>query len=428
MKILVIGGGGREHALVWSLARSPQVAEVLVAPGNAGTAAEPGVENVDIAATDIDGLLELAGSIGIDLTIVGPEVPLVNGIVDRFAAANLRCFGPSAAAARLEGSKTYSKEFMERHGIPTAAYQSFTDVDKALDYVQQLGTPIVIKADGLAAGKGVVVAQNLDQAESAIRRMLQQGAFGAAGEKVVIEEFLEGEEASFIAMVDGHNLLPLATAQDHKARDDGDSGPNTGGMGAYSPAPVITEAVAKRIVADIMQPTVKGMQKDGNPYIGFLYAGLIIAADGTAKVLEFNCRLGDPETQPLLFRLKSDLVVLIEAALDGSLGNTQAKWDSRVALGIVMTAGGYPGKYRIGDIIKGIPERSPEHLKVFHAGTARNGDAIVTGGGRVLCAVALGSTVTEAQQEAYELASRINWRGLYYRKDIGYRAVAREQE
>ena len=428
MKILVIGGGGREHALVWLLARSPQVAEVLVAPGNAGTAGEPGVENVDIAATDIDNLLELAGSTGIDLTIVGPEAPLVNGIVDRFAAAGLRCFGPSAAAARLEGSKTYSKEFMERHGIPTAAYRSFTEVDKALDYVQQRGTPIVIKADGLAAGKGVVVAQNPDQAESAIHRTLQQGAFGAAGEKVVIEEFLEGEEASFIAMVDGHNLLPLATSQDHKARDDGDSGPNTGGMGAYSPAPVITEAVTERIVADIMRPTVEGMQKDGNPYIGFLYAGLIIAPDGTAKVLEFNCRLGDPETQPLLFRLKSDLVALIEAALDGRLGNIQAKWDSRVALGIVMTAGGYPGKYRIGDVIRGIPKRSPEHLKVFHAGTARDGDTIVTNGGRVLCTVALGSTVTEAQQEAYRLASRICWRDLYYRKDIGYRAVAREQE
>ncbi len=427
MKILVIGGGGREHALAWSLAQSPQVDKVLVAPGNAGTADELGVENVEIAATDIDDLLEFAGSIGIDLTVVGPEAPLVDGIVDRFVAAGLRCFGPTASAARLEGSKAYSKEFMERHGIPTAAHQSFTEVDKALDYLQRRATPIVIKADGLAAGKGVVVARNFDEAESAIRQMLQQGAFGAAGEKIVIEDFLEGEEASFIAMIDGHNVLPLATSQDHKARDDGDSGPNTGGMGAYSPAPVITEAVATRIMTDIMRPTVEGMQKDGNPYLGFLYAGLVIAPDGTAKVLEFNCRLGDPETQPLLFRLKSDLVALIEAALDRRLGNIQAEWDPRVALGVVMTAGGYPGEYRHGDVVRGIPERLPEHQKVFHAGTARDGNTIVTSGGRVLCTVALGNTVTEAQREAYRLAGEIGWRDLYYRKDIGYRAVGRER-
>ena len=428
MKILVIGGGGREHALAWSLAQSPQADQVFVAPGNAGTAGEFGVENVDIAATDIDDLLEFAGSMGIDLTVVGPEAPLADGIVDRFVAAGLRCFGPTAAAARLEGSKTYSKEFMERHGIPTAAYQSFTEVDKALDYLQRRITPIVIKADGLAAGKGVVIAQNPDEAESAVRQMLQQGAFGAAGEKIVIEDFLEGEEASFIAMVDGHNLLPLATSQDHKARDDGDRGPNTGGMGAYSPAPVITEAVATRIMADIMRPTVEGMLKEGDPYTGFLYAGLVIAPDGTAKVLEFNCRLGDPETQPLLFRLKSDLVALIDATLDQRLGNIQAEWDPRVALGVVMTAGGYPGKYHQGDVIEGIPENLPEHLKVFHAGTTRDGDTIVTSGGRVLCTVALGSTVTEAQREAYGLAGEIRWDGLYYRKDIGYRAVGRERE
>lgn len=427
MKILVIGGGGREHALAWSLAQSPQVDKVLVAPGNAGTADELGVENVEIAATDIDDLLEFAGSTGIDLTVVGPEAPLVDGIVDRFVTAGLRCFGPTASAARLEGSKAYSKEFMERHGIPTAAHQSFTEVDKALDYLQRRATPIVIKADGLAAGKGVVVARNFDEAESAIRQMLQQGAFGAAGEKIVIEDFLEGEEASFIAMIDGHNVLPLATSQDHKARDDGDSGPNTGGMGAYSPAPVITEAVATRIMTDIMRPTVEGMQKDGNPYLGFLYAGLVIAPDGTAKVLEFNCRLGDPETQPLLFRLKSDLVALIEAALDRRLGNIQAEWDPRVALGVVMTAGGYPGEYRHGDVVRGIPERLPEHQKVFHAGTARDGNTIVTSGGRVLCTVALGNTVTEAQREAYRLAGEIGWRDLYYRKDIGYRAVDRER-
>ncbi len=428
MKILVIGGGGREHALAWSLARSPQADQVFVAPGNAGTAGEFGVENVDIAATDIDDLLEFAGSMGIDLTVVGPEAPLADGIVDRFVAAGLRCFGPTAAAARLEGSKTYSKEFMERHGIPTAAYQSFTEVDKALDYLQRRITPIVIKADGLAAGKGVVIAQNPDEAESAVRQMLQQGAFGAAGEKIVIEDFLEGEEASFIAMVDGHNLIPLATSQDHKARDDGDRGPNTGGMGAYSPAPVITEAVATRIMTDIMRPTVEGMLKEGDPYTGFLYAGLVIAPDGTAKVLEFNCRLGDPETQPLLFRLKSDLVALIDATLDQRLGNIQAEWDPRVALGVVMTAGGYPGKYHQGDVIEGIPENLPEHLKVFHAGTTRDGDTIVTSGGRVLCTVALGSTVTEAQREAYRLAGEIRWDGLYYRKDIGYRAVGRERE
>ena len=428
MKILVIGGGGREHALAWSLAQSPQADQVFVAPGNAGTAGEFGVENVDIAATDIDDLLEFAGSMGIDLSVVGPEAPLADGIVDRFVAAGLRCFGPTAAAARLEGSKTYSKEFMERHGIPTAAYQSFTEVDKALDYLQRRITPIVIKADGLAAGKGVVIAQNPDEAESAVRQMLQQGAFGAAGEKIVIEDFLEGEEASFIAMVDGHNLLPLATSQDHKARDDGDRGPNTGGMGAYSPAPVITEAVATRIMTDIMRPTVEGMLKEGDPYTGFLYAGLVIAPDGTAKVLEFNCRLGDPETQPLLFRLKSDLVALIDATLDQRLGNIQAEWDPRVALGVVMTAGGYPGKYHQGDVIEGIPENLPEHLKVFHAGTTRDGDTIVTSGGRVLCTVALGSTVTEAQREAYGLAGEIRWDGLYYRKDIGYRAVGRERE
>ena len=428
MKILVIGGGGREHALAWSLARSPQADQVFVAPGNAGTAGEFGVENVDIAATDINDLLEFAGSMGIDLTVVGPEAPLADGIVDRFVAAGLRCFGPTAAAARLEGSKTYSKEFMERHGIPTAAYQSFTEVDKALDYLQRRITPIVIKADGLAAGKGVVIAQNSDEAESAVRQMLQQGAFGAAGEKIVIEDFLEGEEASFIAMVDGHNLLPLATSQDHKARDDGDRGPNTGGMGAYSPAPVITEAVATRIMTNIMRPTVEGMLKEGDPYTGFLYAGLVIAPDGTAKVLEFNCRLGDPETQPLLFRLKSDLVALIDATLDQRLGNIQAEWDPRVALGVVMTAGGYPGKYHQGDVIEGIPENLPEHLKVFHAGTTRDGDTIVTSGGRVLCTVALSSTVTEAQREAYRLAGEIRWDGLYYRKDIGYRAVGRERE
>jgi phosphoribosylamine--glycine ligase len=352
---------------------------------------------------------------------------LVAGIVDRFSAAGLKCFGPVAAAAQLEGSKAYTKEFMKRHGIPTAAYRSFTNAAEAVDYVRQRGTPIVVKADGLAAGKGVVIANSQAAAESAINSMLKENAFGAASEKVVVEDFLSGEEASFIALVDGSNILPLASSQDHKARDEGDRGPNTGGMGAYSPAPVITDIVADSVMEEIMRPTVEGMRADGNPYVGFLYAGLMIADDGRPRVLEFNCRLGDPEAQPILFRLKSPLVDLIDAAVEQRLDSAEIQWDPRVALGVVMTAGGYPGGYRKGDAISGLPADLPEHLKVFHAGTALKGDSIVTSGGRVLCAVALGDTVTDAQQRAYALTGQIRWRDIYYRNDIGYRAVAREQ-
>jgi phosphoribosylamine--glycine ligase len=426
MKVLVIGGGGREHALAWKIAQSPRVNSVLVAPGNAGTSLEPGVSNVPVSADDIDGLLKLAVDQQIDLTVVGPEAPLVAGIVDRFADAGLRCFGPRAAAAKLEGSKTFSKEFMARHGIPTAEYRAFTALEPALAYLRQQGAPIVIKADGLAAGKGVIVSQSLAEAESAVRGMLQEGAFGDAGERVVIEEFLAGEEASIIALVDGLHILPLATSQDHKARDDGDTGPNTGGMGAYSPAPVITPEISERIRAEIMQPTVDGMRADGCPYTGFLYAGVIISPDGSPKVLEFNCRFGDPETQPVLFRLRTDIIELIDAALEQKLDTQIAEWDSRIALGVVMAAGGYPDEYRKGDGISGLPENPPEHLKVFHAGTASTNADIVTNGGRVLCAVALGETTAAAQSHAYSLVEQISWSNAYYRKDIGYRAVARE--
>ena len=426
MKVLVIGGGGREHALAWKIAQSPRVSSVLVAPGNAGTSLEPGVSNVPVSADDIDGLLKLAVDQQIDLTVVGPEAPLVAGIVDRFADAGLRCFGPRAAAAKLEGSKTFSKEFMARHGIPTAEYQAFTALEPALAYLRQQGAPIVIKADGLAAGKGVIVSQSLAEAERAVRGMLQEGAFGDAGERVVIEEFLAGEEASIIALVDGLHILPLATSQDHKARDDGDTGPNTGGMGAYSPAPVITPEISERIMAEIMQPTVDGMRADGCPYTGFLYAGVIISPDGSPKVLEFNCRFGDPETQPVLFRLRTDIIELIDAALEQKLDTQIAEWDSRIALGVVMAAGGYPDEYRKGDGISGLPENPPVHLKVFHAGTASTNADIVTNGGRVLCAVALGETTAAAQSHAYSLVEQISWSNAYYRKDIGYRAVARE--
>jgi phosphoribosylamine--glycine ligase len=426
MKVLVVGGGGREHALAWKIAQSHHVDSVLVAPGNAGTALEPGISNVPVGADDIDGLLKLAVDQQIGLTVVGPEAPLVAGIVDKFTTAGLRCFGPRAAAAQLEGSKTFSKEFMARHDIPTAEYRTFSEIEPALAYVREKGAPIVIKADGLAAGKGVVTAQSVSEAEEAVRNMLQKGAFGHAGERVVIEEFLAGEEASIIALVDGRNILPLATSQDHKARDNGDTGPNTGGMGAYSPAPVITPEISKRIMAEVMQRTVDGMSTDGCPYVGFLYAGVMIAPDGSPKVLEFNCRFGDPETQPVLFRLRSDLTELIESALSGQLVMKTADWDSRIALGVVMAAGGYPGEYRKGDRISGLPESSPEHVKVFHAGTLKTDGDIVTNGGRVLCAVALGDTTLEAQTEAYSLIDQISWADAYYRKDIGYRAIDRE--
>ena len=426
MKVLVIGGGGREHALAWKIAASARVSEVIVAPGNAGTAAEPGIRNLPVAAEDIDALLALAQEEQVALTVVGPEAPLVDGIVDRFSAAGLRCFGPSADAAQLEGSKAFTKAFLARHDIPTSDYGAFTEIEPALDYIRQRGAPIVVKADGLAAGKGVIVAQTVDEAEAAVRDMLQDNAFGDAGSRVVIEEFLTGEEASFIAMVDGEHILPLATSQDHKARDNGDAGPNTGGMGAYSPAPVMTDDIIERAMNEVMRPTVAGMAADGMPYVGFLYAGLMIDADGTPKVLEFNCRFGDPETQPVLFRLQSDFVDLIDAALDGTLDRQSADWDPRISLGVVMAAGGYPLSYRKGDVITGLPTESAA-TKVFHAGTAERDGEVVTSGGRVLCVVALGDTTLEAQQAAYALVEQINWDDAYYRTDIGYRAVAREQ-
>ena len=426
MKVLVVGGGGREHALAWSLARSDRVSEVIVAPGNAGTALEGSVRNAPVGAEDIDGLLQLAQAEQVSLTVVGPEAALVAGIVDRFETAGMRCFGPRQAAARLEGSKSFTKDFMERHGIPTAGYRSFTEADSAIAWVEQNGTPIVIKADGLAAGKGVVVAHDLDEARTAIREMLEEEKFGNAGAQIVVEEFLEGEEASFIAIVDGENILPLASSQDHKARDDGDTGPNTGGMGAYSPAPVLNEAVTQRVMETVMRPTVEGLAAEGCPYTGFLYAGLMIDAEGNPRVLEFNCRFGDPETQPILLRLRSDFADLLEKALDGSLSDAQVEWDDRAALGVVMAAGGYPENYAKGHVISGLPESDGPDSKVFHAGTRLQDQEIVTSGGRVLCVVGLGQTVTQAQRKAYDVVETINWQGSFYRRDIGHRALARE--
>ncbi len=426
MKVLIVGGGGREHALAWKCAQSDAVREVLVAPGNAGTALEDRVRNVDVAADDIDGLIAFAAGENIDLTIVGPEAPLVAGIVDRFEAAGLACFGPSAAAARLEGSKDFSKRFLERHNIPTAGFRSFTDVAAAIQYVNDLGAPIVVKADGLAAGKGVVVATTIDQAVNAVQDMLGAGQFGDAGRRVVIEEYLEGEEASFIVMTDGRSVLPLATSQDHKARDNGDKGPNTGGMGAYSPAPVVSADLERRIMSEIIHPTLDGLAAEGMPYRGFLYAGLMIAADGSPSVLEYNCRFGDPETQPIMLRLNSDLVALCQSALDGTLAEQDAKWDSRAALGVVMAAGGYPSSYEKGQVIHGLDSVGSETSKVFHAGTALDGDTVLTNGGRVLCVVALGDGVSQAQKNAYEALAKISWTGEFHRDDIGYRAVARE--
>ena len=429
MKILVIGNGGREHALAWSLAKSPRVSEVFVAPGNAGTAREPGITNAPVKPDDIDGLLEFAQKNQIELTVVGPEAPLVAGVVDRFSDAGLSCFGPRAAAAQLEGSKAFCKDFMVRHGIPTAEYKAFSDLESALNYVKSCKIPVVIKADGLAAGKGVVICDNRKLAAATVQSMLADKAFGDASSRIVIEEFLEGEEASFIGLVDGTHVLPFASSQDHKARDDGDLGPNTGGMGAYSPAPVVTDEVAARAMEQVMLPTVDGMQKDGTPYVGFLYAGLMVSPDGSLKVLEFNCRMGDPETQPIMARLNTDLVELIEAALAGNLDSTSASWDSRVALGVVLAAGGYPLAYENGDVISGLPDPASEiDTKVFHAGTTEKDGAVVTAGGRVLCAVALAGSVTEAQQKAYALTHSIDWNNVYYRSDIGYRAIAREQK
>lgn len=424
MKVLVIGGGGREHALAWKLAQSPRVTEVFVAPGNAGTALEANVTNVDLSVSDLDGLVAFAESNAIDYTVVGPEAPLVDGVVDRFEAKGLRCFGPRADCAQLEGSKAFTKEFLKRHNIPTAAYGTFTDVDQALAYLDEVGAPIVVKADGLAAGKGVILAETLDEAKSAVKDMLQGNQFGDAGSRVVIEEFLTGEEASFIVMVDGTDVLPLASSQDHKAAYDGDTGPNTGGMGAYSPAPVVDQMCHNRIMSEVIQPTIHGLAADGLRYRGFLYAGIMVTADGTPKVLEYNCRFGDPETQPILFRLKSDLLDLIEAACHGSLGDQIALWDSRAALGVVMAAPGYPGDYPNGAAIS--LGQDIEDTKVFHAGTAMSGDQPVTSGGRVLCVTALGSGVTEAQDKAYERLKTVQFEGAEYRTDIGYRAVERE--
>ena len=427
MKVLIVGGGGREHALAWAAAKSAQVERVFVAPGNAGTAMEPGCENLPMAVTDIDGLIGFARERGVELTIAGPEDPLVNGIVDRFHEAGLKCFGPRAAAARLEGSKAVAKDFMARHGIPTAAYGKFSEVAPAVEFIRQQGAPIVVKADGLAAGKGVIVAQTTTEAESAVLDMLAGNAYGEAGRRVVIEEFLEGEEASFIVMADGRNVLPLATSQDHKAAGDGDTGPNTGGMGAYSPAPVVDDAMHRQIIQTVIRPVIDGMAADGSPFTGFLYAGLMISPDGEAKVLEFNVRFGDPETQPILMRLQSDLPQLCLDALAGRLDRANARWDPRACLGVVMAAGGYPGPYDKGQPINGLDSDFPPTVKVFHAGTALADDSVVTSGGRVLCVGALGDSVSAAQAAAYDACDRIHWDGAFRRSDIGYRAIRREQ-
>jgi phosphoribosylamine--glycine ligase len=426
VKVLVIGGGGREHALAWKLAQSPRVERVYVAPGNAGTAHEKKCQNLHFTPANINGLLDFALGQGIELTVVGPEQPLVAGISDVFLQAGLKCFGPRRAAAQLEGSKAFAKDFLARHHIPTAEYRTFTETDAALKYLRERGAPIVVKADGLAAGKGVIVAQTMAEAEHAVRDMLAGNVFGEAGHRVVIEEFLEGEEASFIVMADGEHVLPLATSQDHKRVGEGDTGPNTGGMGAYSPAPVVTKEIHERILREIIRPTIHGMAAGGTPYVGFLYAGLMISPDGRPWVIEFNCRSGDPETQPIMLRLKSDLVELCEAALAGRLEKARAEWDTRVAVGIVLAAEGYPGTYRKGDPIGGLPPFPMDHVKVFHAGTAEQDGGIVTSGGRVLCVTALGDTIGDARQRAYHIADGIRWPGRFFRRDIGYRALRRK--
>lgn len=426
MNILIIGNGGREHALAWKAAQSTLADNVYVAPGNAGTALEPTLQNVDIAATDIPALVAFAQEHHIGLTIVGPEAPLVQGVVDAFRAADLKIFGPTQAAAQLEGSKAFSKDFLARHGIPTARYENFTEVAPALDYVRQQGAPIVIKADGLAAGKGVIVAMTLVEAESAVNDILAGNAFGDVGHRIVIEEFLEGEEASFIVMVDGEHVLPMATSQDHKRVGDGDTGPNTGGMGAYSPAPVVTDEVHRRVMEQVIWPTVKGMAAEGNVYTGFLYAGLMISPDGQPKVIEFNCRFGDPETQPIMLRMRSDLVAHCLAATAGRLDQERSEWDERPALGVVLAAGGYPGDYRTGDEISGLPATEAEGEKIFHAGTRLHQGKVLTQGGRVLCVTALGATVADAQAKAYRAAEPVKWRESFCRRDIGYRAIARD--
>lgn len=427
MQVLIIGSGGREHALAWKVAQNPQVDTIYVAPGNAGTALEHKVQNVNIGITDIPALVAFAQAKAIELTIVGPEAPLVIGVVDAFRAAGLPIFGPTQGAAQLEGSKAFTKDFLARHNIPTAAYANFTEIEPALAYVREKGAPIVVKADGLAAGKGVIVAMTLQEAEDAIQDMLAGNAFGSAGSRVVVEEFLDGEEASFIVMVDGENVLPMATSQDHKRVGDADTGPNTGGMGAYSPAPVVTQDVHDRVMREVIYPTVRGMAAEGNTYTGFLYAGLMIDSTGAPKVIEYNCRFGDPETQPIMMRLQSDLVELCQAAIAGKLDQVESKWDPRASIGVVLAAGGYPGDYAKGEVISGLPTQESAGQKVFHAGTETQGDQVVTNGGRVLCATALGNTVLEAQQRAYQLADQIHWNGMFCRRDIGYRAIAREQ-
>ena len=426
MKVLLVGSGGREHALAWKIAQSSKVTDVFVAPGNAGTALESGVENVAISSDDLDGLLAFAKKNEVQLTVIGPEAPLVAGIVDRFTEAGLRCFGPSQLAAQLEGSKAFAKDFLARHNIPTAAYGNFTEIDEAVAYVKTVGAPIVVKADGLAAGKGVIIAQTEQEAIDAINDMLAGNAFGDAGHRVVVEEFLEGEEASFIVIADGMTSLPMASSQDHKARDNGDLGPNTGGMGAYSPAPVVTAEVHDLIMQQVINPTVQGMASEGCSFTGFLYAGVMVSPEGKIKVLEFNVRFGDPETQPIMMRLQSDLVELLDHALDGSLSEASIEWDARAALGVVLVAGGYPNDYAKGMVISGLPAKAAEDAKIFHAGASLSGEDVLTSGGRVLCAVGLGDTVTAAQEKAYALTAKISWDNVYYRNDIGYRAIARE--
>jgi phosphoribosylamine--glycine ligase len=425
MNVLIIGSGGREHALAWKVAQSKKVATVYVAPGNAGTAGEPGVENIALDIMDFAGLADFAASNDVGLTIIGPEAPLVEGVVDFFTQRGLRCFGPDKGAAQLEGSKAFTKDFLARHQIPTAAYGNFTELEPALAYLREQGAPIVVKADGLAAGKGVIVAETLEQAESAVTDMLSGNAFGDAGCRVVIEEFLEGEEASFIVMVDGEHVLPMATSQDHKRIGEGDTGPNTGGMGAYSPAPVVTPEVDQRIMEQVILPTVRGMAAEGNAYTGFLYAGLMIDAQGQPRVIEYNCRFGDPETQPIMVRLQSDLVDLCDSALDKTLDQATADWDTRCAIGVVLAAGGYPGSYEKGIPVQGLDTEQAANIKIFHAGTSLNGDQVVTSGGRVLCITALGDDIATARRDCYRAADKITWDGVTLRRDIGWRAIAR---
>jgi phosphoribosylamine--glycine ligase len=425
MNVLIIGSGGREHALAWKVAQSPRVETVFVAPGNAGTALESGVQNVALDVMDFAGLADFAAGNAVELTIVGPEAPLVDGVVDYFQERGLSCFGPRRGAAQLEGSKAFTKDFLARHNIPTGAYANFTELEPALAYLREQGAPIVVKADGLAAGKGVIVAQTLAEAEAAVTDMLSGNAFGEAGCRVVIEEFLEGEEASFIVMVDGSNILPMATSQDHKRIGEGDTGPNTGGMGAYSPAPVVDTAIFARIMTEVIEPTVRGMAAEGNDYTGFLYAGLMISPAGEPRVIEYNCRFGDPETQPIMVRLQSDLVDLCESALATKLDKASAAWDPRCAIGVVLAAGGYPGSYAKGVPIEGLDTPQAENIKVFHAGTASVEGKVVTSGGRVLCVTALGDNIAAAQQACYEGVQKITWKGMTLRHDIGWRAIAR---